>query len=77
MDIKRAEKARELLNNLKKLRNIEETLNKERGKWWSILSPELARTSVDGLKIPDILKNKFYEAVVDSIKEVEEELDKL
>ncbi len=66
-----------LLAEIEKLHNIKGATEKESSHWWSFLSADTKRWNSDGLIMPDILRQKFVEAVDAAIKETEDELKEL
>lgn len=77
MEKKKAERARQILAEIERLHNIKDATEKESSHWWSFLSPDTKRWDSDGLLMPDILRQKFVEAVDAAIKETEDELKEL
>ena len=77
MEKEKAERARQLLAEIEKLHNIKDATEKESSNWWSFLSPNTKRWDSDGLLMPDILRQKFVEAVDAAINETENKLKEL
>ncbi|TCO85684.1 hypothetical protein EV202_1498 [Bacteroides heparinolyticus] len=77
MEKEKAERAKNLLDEIDRLHDIKDATEKESSHWWSFLSPDTKRWSNDGLVMPDILRQKFVEAVDAAITEKEYELKEL
>lgn len=77
MEKKKAERARQILAEIERLHNIKDATEKEFSHWWSFLSPDTKRWYSDGLVMPDIMRQKFVEAVDAAITEKEDELKEL
>ncbi len=77
MEKEKAEKAKKLLAEIDRLHDIKDATEKESSHWWSFLSPDTKRWDSDGLLMPDILRQKFVEAVDAAITETEDELNEL
>lgn len=77
MEKKKAERARLLLAEIEQLHDIKDATEKESSNWWSFLSPDTKKWDSSGLIMPDILRQKFVEAVDAAIKETEDELKEL
>ena len=74
MEKGKAQKAKKLLAEIDRLQDIKDATVKESSHWWSFLSPDTQRRDSDGLRMPDILRQKFVEAVDAAIQETEDEL---
>lgn len=77
MEKKKAEIARQILAEIERLHDIKDATEKESSNWWSFLSPDTKKWDSSGLIMPDILRQKFVEAVDAAIKETEDELKEL
>ena len=77
MDINKAEKAKNLLHELKKVQEIKNTQGKEAQNWWSFLTPDIKDWNKDGLMMPKILREEFTKAVDRSIERLEKQIEEL
>lgn len=77
MEKEKAERAKKLLAEIDRLHDIKDATEKESSHWWSFLSPDTKRWYSDGLLMPDILRQKFVEAIDAAITEKEVELKDL
>lgn len=77
MDINKAEKAKNLLHELKKVQEIKNTMGKEAQNWWSFLTPDIKDWNKDGLMMPKILREEFTKAVDRSIERLEKQIEEL
>ncbi|WP_418988096.1 hypothetical protein [Bacteroides heparinolyticus] len=77
MEKEKAERAKELLDEIDRLYDIKNATEKESSHWWSFLSPDTKNWDSSGLIMPDILRKKFVETVNAAIEETEDELKEL
>lgn len=77
MDIDKAKDARCLLDDLDSLKDFQEVTDKEDNHWWSLLTPDIKRWKDDGIKMPEILREEFAEAVKRAIERTNEKLENL
>ena len=77
MDINKAEKAKNLLHELKKVQEIKNTMGKEAQNWWSFLTPDIKDWNKDGLMMPKILREEFTKSVDRSIERLEKQIEEL
>lgn len=77
MEKDKAEEARSILSDLEALDEIQSTLEKEDNHWWSLLTPDSKRWNEDGVRMPEILREEFVEAVKRAIERSEKALKEL
>lgn len=73
IDINKAKNARNLLNQLERLSKVKKSFNTEHSVFWELVNTELK----EQFFIPYFLKDKFKEAINESIKEVKQQIKKL
>lgn len=77
MEKNKAEEARNLLSDLDALDEILTVLEKEDNHWWNLLTPDTKRWDEDGIRMPEILRDEFKEAVKRAIEKTENALKEL
>ena len=77
MEKDKAEEARSILSDLDVLNDFLSTMENEDNHWWSFLTPNVKRFNNDGIKMPEILREEFAEAVKRAIERSEEALKNL
>lgn len=77
MEKNKAEEARNLLSDLDALDEILTVLEKEDNHWWNLLTPDTKRWHEDGIRMPEILRDEFKEAVKRAIEKTENALKEL
>lgn len=77
MEMNKAEEARSLLCDLDTLNEIQTVLEKEDNNWWNLLTPDTKRWDEDGIRMPEILRDEFKEAVKRAIEKTENALKEL
>lgn len=77
MEKDKAEEARSILSDLEALDEIQSTLEKEDNHWWSLLTPDSKRWNEDSIRMPEILREEFVEAVKRAIERSEKALKEL
>lgn len=77
MEMDKAKEARSLLSDLEALNELQSTLKKEDNHWWSLLTPDSKRWDEDGIRMPEILREEFVEAVKRAIEKTEKALKEL
>ena len=63
MEMTDAEKVVELMADLKSIEEIETAMTKEENHWWGFITPDTKRWDADGIRMPEILREEFVEAV--------------
>lgn len=77
MEKNKAEEARNLLSDFDDLDEILTVLEKEDNHWWNLLTPDTKRWDEDGIRMPEILRDEFKEAVKRAIEKTENALKEL
>ena len=75
--MEKAEEARSILSDLEALNELQSTLEKEDNHWWSLLTPDSKRRNENGIRMPEILREEFVEAVKRAIEKTKESLKEL
>lgn len=78
MKIEQFEKAKELLCELDKTRDIKNAMQKEPRHWWAIKTPDTKRNNDgDGMYIPKVLREEFEKAVESAIQKLTKEIESI
>ena len=78
MEKEKAEKARLLLKQIEEMKDIKSAIKNESDHWWAFKSPNTSRENGgDGLYFPSTFRKFFADAVIDTMTELEKQLEEL
>lgn len=78
MKIEKAEQAKELLEEIDRLKEIRKQTEKEKSHWWAFKSPDIKRENDgDGLYFPESLHREFPILIDKLINDCENKLKEL
>lgn len=78
MEKEKAEKARLLLKQIEEMKDIKSAIKNESDHWWTFKSPNTSRENGgDGLYFPSTFRKFFADAVIDTMTELEKQLEEL
>lgn len=69
-----AEKVVELMADLKSIEEIETAMIDEENHWWGFITPNTKRWDSDGIRMPEILREEFAEAIKRSKDKINKEI---